>query len=120
MNDKTNPDAGVPVAVPRAGADEAVWREDGGITLEDVDLVIQELIARGHVVLEPEQLPAPPSVPAAGDFRAEVERLINRLSLEGGSDTPDFILAQYLADCLAAYDRAVCRREAWYGRRPGP
>jgi len=27
---------------------------------------------------------------------------------------PDFILADYLADCLDAYDKAVTRRTEWY------
>lgn len=40
------------------------------------------------------------------EFRKELETLINRHSLENGSDTPDFILAQYLTDCLEAFDRA--------------
>lgn len=43
-------------------------------------------------------------------FRKEVEQAINRNSLENGSDTQDFILAQYLVDCLAAFDRAVTHR----------
>lgn len=51
-------------------------------------------------------------------FRAELETLINRHSKESGSDTPDFILADYMADCLDAYDKAVTRRTEWY--RPEP
>lgn len=55
------------------------------------------------------------------EFRAELEHIINRSSMENGSNTPDFILAEYLADCLAAFDKAVNRRAEWYGRmdRPG-
>lgn len=49
------------------------------------------------------------------DFRREMESLINRHSKEGGSDTPDFILAQYLVDCLTAFDKAVVERTKWYG-----
>jgi len=52
-------------------------------------------------------------------FRVEIEHLINRHSQENGSDTPDFILAEYLTDCLDAYDKAVQRREAWYDRKVG-
>lgn len=48
-------------------------------------------------------------------FRKELEALLNCHSRENGSDTPDFILAEYLADCLAAWDRAVTRRTQWYG-----
>ncbi len=46
----------------------------------------------------------------------DIEHVINCNSAESGSGTPDFILAEYLTDCLAAYDRAVSTREKWYGR----
>lgn len=41
---------------------------------------------------------------------------MNRHSLENGSDTPDFLLADYLIHCLEAFDTAVAAREQWYGR----
>lgn len=40
--------------------------------------------------------------------------LINRLSLENYSDTPDFILAAFLTQCLNAFDSATNDRTAWY------
>lgn len=43
-------------------------------------------------------------------FRKEIEQAINRNSLENGSNTHDFILADYLMDCLAAFDKAVNHR----------
>lgn len=49
-------------------------------------------------------------------FRSELADLLNRHSMENGSDTPDFMLAQYLFDCLAAFDRAVKWRKEWSGR----
>jgi hypothetical protein len=51
--------------------------------------------------------------PDSKDFRKELERVINTFSKENGSNTPDFVLAQYLEDCLAAYDRAVNTRDEW-------
>lgn len=54
------------------------------------------------------------------DFRTELEHVINRHSRENGSNTPDFILAGYLADCLKAWDAATQAREKWYGRGPKP
>jgi len=51
-----------------------------------------------------------------GSFPAELEELINRHSIEGGSNTPDFILAEYLKRCLENFDMCVRRREDWYGR----
>ncbi len=47
-------------------------------------------------------------------FRKELENLINCHSKENGSDTPDFILARYMADCLDAFDKAVKTRTEWY------
>ena len=49
-------------------------------------------------------------------FTKEMEHLINKHSRENGSDTPDFILAQFLSGCLAAFDEATTGREAWYSR----
>ena len=47
-------------------------------------------------------------------FRSELMKLINCHSLENGSDTPDFILAEYLTNCLEAFDKAMTRRANWY------
>lgn len=37
-------------------------------------------------------------------LRERVEQALNHSSAENGSDTPDFILANYLLGCLAAFD----------------
>jgi len=49
-------------------------------------------------------------------FRSELEQLINKYSLENGSDTPDFILTEYLQRCLENFDITVQQREQWYDR----
>lgn len=49
-------------------------------------------------------------------FKSELETLINRHSMENGSNTPDFILATFMAECLASFDLATRSREAWYSR----
>lgn len=51
-------------------------------------------------------------------LRNDIEHAINCNSAENGSNTPDFILAQYLEACLEAFDCAVYAREKWYGRDP--
>jgi hypothetical protein len=56
----------------------------------------------------------------AKGLRYEVERALNKSCAENGCNTPDFILAEYLVSCLAAFDRAVNQRERWYGRMPIP
>lgn len=53
-------------------------------------------------------------------FRSELENLINRHSAENGSNTPDFLLAEYLMVQLHTWDQFVTRRERWYGRAPRP
>jgi len=47
-------------------------------------------------------------------FRKELQDLINKNSLENGSDTPDFVLAEYLTDCLKTFDKATrARKKFW-------
>ena len=48
-------------------------------------------------------------------FKKELEELINKHSMENGSDTPDLILATYLLSCLKAFDDATKNRDRWYG-----
>lgn len=67
------------------------------------------------------RLPEPqiPGLLRKGDLpRDEIKAAINRHSAENGSNTPDFILAEYLTDCLEVWDRTVRAREKWYGREP--
>ena len=49
-------------------------------------------------------------------FERELEKLINRFSRENASDTPDFILASFMNECLSAWNSAIQQREAWFGR----
>ena len=50
------------------------------------------------------------------EFERELTALINRHSVENGSDTPDYILARYMGACLQAFEVGVRQRELWYGR----
>ena len=55
------------------------------------------------------------------ELRKRIEEALNSTSAENKSNTPDFILADYLLGCLAAFDAAVNWREEWYGRpKQGP
>lgn len=49
------------------------------------------------------------------DFTAELKKLINNQSMENESDTPDFILAEYLKGCLEAFEHATNQRDKWHG-----
>lgn len=53
-------------------------------------------------------------------FEQDLISLINKHSMENSSNTPDFILTQYIMACLLAFDTAVQQRESWYDRDPRP
>lgn len=44
----------------------------------------------------------------------EFEKTINSLSLENDSCTPDFIIAEYLYECLLNFQITLCQRIYWY------
>lgn len=50
----------------------------------------------------------------------ELTDILNRFSCENASNTPDFCLAEYLLNCLEAFNVAVSQRETWYGRDARP
>lgn len=47
-------------------------------------------------------------------FLQELQDLINRHNKENDSNTPDFILAQYLNNCLTNFNLAQQQRSDWY------
>ena len=49
-------------------------------------------------------------------FEKELSNLINKHSREDASNTPDFILAKFLTECLYAWNGATQKRENWHGR----
>lgn len=53
-------------------------------------------------------------------FRQELAALLNRYSMENGSNTPDFLLADYLIACLRVLEGVTSEREAWYGIKLKP
>ena len=53
-------------------------------------------------------------------LRKALQTVLNAVSAENASNTPDFILAMYLESCLMAFDEAVQQRETWYGRDSRP
>ncbi len=46
-------------------------------------------------------------------FQKELEGLLNKYSQENASNTPDFILAEYLGNCLHNYNTTVAKRDDW-------
>lgn len=50
------------------------------------------------------------------EFQSELASLLNRHSMERrAGSTPDFILADYLIDCLTLLGKTVGTRDEWYG-----
>lgn len=47
------------------------------------------------------------------DFEKELEKLINKYSIENGSNTPDFLLTKYLMGCLRNYNSATNARDKY-------
>ena len=47
-------------------------------------------------------------------FQKELESLINRHSIENMTDTPDFILAEYMVENLRALHQRHYAKKAWY------
>ena len=44
-------------------------------------------------------------------FQKELTSLINRYSRENKSNTPDFLLAEYMNECLLIFERIIVKRD---------
>lgn len=53
--------------------------------------------------------------PVISEFEKNLEHLINKHSMENKSDTPDFILAEFLRKILDNYGDTVRARDKWFG-----
>ena len=53
-------------------------------------------------------------------FKKAIESAVNECSMESGSNTPDYILANYLMNCFDAFNEATQQRETWHGRDARP
>jgi len=49
-------------------------------------------------------------------FEKRLSSLINMHSKENDSNTPDFILAKFISDCLENFNKATVARDNWQGR----
>lgn len=56
----------------------------------------------------------------ADGLKKELSDLLNKYSLENESNTPDFLMASFMLQCLSAYHEAVHNRDIWYGISPEP
>jgi hypothetical protein len=49
------------------------------------------------------------------NLKKDIETVLNVACAENESNTPDWILANYLLSCLEAFDKATQQRDEWYG-----
>jgi hypothetical protein len=47
-------------------------------------------------------------------FKKELEHLINKHCMENTCNTPDFILAEHICNCLEAFAKATNTRINWF------
>lgn len=50
----------------------------------------------------------------------EIREAINKHTRENVSNTPDFILAEFMMRCLEAFESTTREREKWYGAELKP
>lgn len=48
-------------------------------------------------------------------FADELAALLNKYNKESASNTPDFILAEFIEASLSVWNQTCSRRDAWYG-----
>lgn len=49
-----------------------------------------------------------------GDLVRDIAKVINKHSVENSCDTPDFMLAEYLVQCLAVFSGITNQRDSWH------
>lgn len=77
------------------------------------DIVLSNRV-RAFIESELSDAAKPQPAPPDSEFRSELKQLINRHSMENGSNTPDHILADYLLGCLRSFDQATQARDRGY------
>lgn len=57
-------------------------------------------------------------VSRSSEIERELAAVLNRHSIDSACDTPDFILAAYLMDCLRVFNTNTRSRDRWWGWEP--
>jgi hypothetical protein len=57
----------------------------------------------------------PDEAPVVNDFERDLAEVLNKHSMDNGSNTPDYILARYLIRCLDNFREVNQERESWFG-----
>ena len=90
----------------------------------EMSSVVMDVEAAEHIAVIIESVrqgqATPPGIPNRRNFDDELVCLLNKCSKENGSNTPDFILADYIGRCLENFNLTVVTREEWHGRKFSP
>ncbi len=101
---------------------EKIWDDltDRSGFCDDVDVETRNQIidAWTEIIKGGERTPRESGVGGRETLRSRIEACLVAESCEGGSATPNTLLAAFLVNCLDAFDGAVNAREAFYGRGP--
>lgn len=57
----------------------------------------------------------PATDPFAGEFKKQLQSLLNRHNIDGHLNIPDFILADYISRCLFNLQMTNCENVSWHG-----
>lgn len=98
----------------RAAVSDAFQRLAGGRRCEFIFSGWGGSLTEGERAVVENRAPAPP--PPRPSLETALSDLLNRYSAENGSNTPDFILAEYMMRSLKAFEQASLAREKWYGK----
>ena len=80
-----------------------------------------EEVGKLEQIMYADAIPIPTDIPEQPiTFEAALSSLINKYSMENKSNTPDFILARYLIECLNVFAHHTLAREEWYGYHHSP
>jgi len=85
------------------------WHRALVAQFSDTYLANQAVVAQ-HLQLEEARKAKRP-----GTLAQQIAEVLNRNSMENASNTPDFLLAEYMERCLAAAEILINRRDGWYG-----
>ena len=95
------------VVYPPEHQDALAGKDFGRVLQEnnmDIAGVMIEVTESGVVKIRPKK-------DDEGSFHAKLKDLINSCSIENGSNTPDFVLAKFLKQCLDAWDMCTLERD---------
>ena len=101
---------------------QARWSQTGGehpgvyhstVAVCVTQAIAEIMVVRQHKSIRDHSAPSP-----SGTLAQDLARVLNQHSMENASNTPDFLLAEYLERCLAAAEILINRRDAWHGVTP--